>query len=204
MDAGHRRVPETTKKSCRNCRQRTADDHGHRGLCRTCWNEPEVREKYLTQFEEMRRGKPRCRHCRVRAGQAYLRGLCKPCFRTPSVLKKYPLRAQAVRRKPPPCHHCGLPATRPRGLCWQHYHDPAVRDLYPSTSKYARRGAPDSNGQGKPCAATAAPPGSVDKVTAMAERVRLGQALFSPLDAPADGAPAPPHRRTRPDGKRTG
>jgi hypothetical protein len=90
------------------------------------------------------------------------------------------------------CRHCkGARANRPRGLCWSCYYRPGVRDLYPSTSKYARCGIRDFNGKaGLPTAPTRALPGSPEKVAILAQRARLRQSLWHPLDARGD-RPAP-------------
>jgi hypothetical protein len=59
-----------------------------------------------------------------------------------------------------------------------------VREKYPSTSKYARRGVSDFNGKTKLAAEpTNALPGSEEKIRILAERARLGQSLWHPLDA---------------------
>jgi hypothetical protein len=85
------------------------------------------------------------------------------------------------------CRHCQrVPSNRPRGLCWSCYYTPGVRDLYPSTSKFARRGVGDFNGQAALPEPTDAPPGSPEKVAVLAQRARLGQALWHPRDAPMD------------------
>jgi hypothetical protein len=86
------------------------------------------------------------------------------------------------------CRHCQrVPSNRPRGLCWSCYYRPGVRELYPSTSKFARRGVGDFNGEARlPVGPTVARPGSPEKVAILAERARLGVALWHPLDAPMD------------------
>jgi hypothetical protein len=86
------------------------------------------------------------------------------------------------------CRHCNhVNSNRPRGLCWSCYYTPGVRDLYPSTSKFARRGIGDFNGT-VPMAemATAALPGSPEKVAILEERARRRQRLWHPADAPMD------------------
>jgi len=90
------------------------------------------------------------------------------------------------------CRHCLKgPVNRPRGLCWSCYYRPGVRDRYPSTSKYARRGVGNFNGPTPlPAAPTSAAPGSEEKVAVLAERARLRQSLWHPLDALSTG-PAP-------------
>src|SRR5262249_40388177 len=89
------------------------------------------------------------------------------------------------------CRHClGARVTRARGLCWRCSRKPEVRSLYPSTSKYAREGV----GVRIRCVAlpepTTAPPGAEEKLAALAERARLGLALFHPDDATLTGSPA--------------
>jgi hypothetical protein len=86
------------------------------------------------------------------------------------------------------CRHCNrVRSNRPRGLCWSCYYRPGVRELYPSTSKFARRGVDDFNGKvALPHAPTSAMPGSPEKVEVLAQRARLRQNLWHPLDAPND------------------
>lgn len=88
------------------------------------------------------------------------------------------------------CRHCHKgPVNRPRGLCWSCYYRPGVRDCYPSTSKYARRGVGNFNGPTPlPSGPTSAAPGSEDKVAVLAERARMRQSLWHPLDAAGAGA----------------
>lgn len=83
------------------------------------------------------------------------------------------------------CRHCNQSkVNRPRGLCWSCYYRPGVRDQYPSTSKYARRGVGNFCGNTPvPTAATAARPGSAEKIAILAERARLKQTLWHPEDA---------------------
>ncbi len=83
------------------------------------------------------------------------------------------------------CRHCQKSkVNRPRGLCWSCYYTPGVRDRYPSTSKYARRGLANSPGPlPLPAAATAARPGTEEKIAVLAERVRRREALWHPNDA---------------------
>ena len=87
------------------------------------------------------------------------------------------------------CRHCSKSkVNRPRGLCWSCYYTPGVKDQYPSTSKYARRGVGNFNGNAPlPAEPTVAAPGSPEKAAVLAERARLKQALWHPLDATADG-----------------
>lgn len=85
----------------------------------------------------------------------------------------------------PVCRHCSkAKVNRPRGLCWSCYYTPGVKDLFPSTSKYARRGEGNFLGDA-PLASipTAAPPGSLEKLAVLAERVLHKKALFHPHDA---------------------
>ncbi len=82
------------------------------------------------------------------------------------------------------CRHCEkAKVNRPRGLCWSCYYKPGVRDRYPSTSKYARRGIGNFCGQTPlPVFATAARPGSDEKIAILAERARNRQSLWHPND----------------------
>ena len=82
------------------------------------------------------------------------------------------------------CRHCEKSkVNRPRGLCWSCYYKPGVRDLYPSTSKYARRGVGNFCGQAPlPAVATAAAPGSEEKIAILAERAKNRQSLWHPQD----------------------
>jgi hypothetical protein len=87
------------------------------------------------------------------------------------------------------CRHCGrVPSNRPRGLCWSCYYTPGVREKYPSTSKFARRGINDFNGRVPLPEPTTALPGTPEKVEVLAQRARLRQALWHPLDACLDSA----------------
>jgi hypothetical protein len=89
------------------------------------------------------------------------------------------------------CRHCECTkANRPRGLCWSCYYTPGVRENYPSTSKFAQRGINDFNGRAPMPIPTRALPGTPEKVAVLEERARLGQALWHPLDAVLDAAPA--------------
>ena len=86
------------------------------------------------------------------------------------------------------CQHCRrCKASRPRGLCWTCYYTPGVRELYPSTSKFARRGIGNITGNMPlPTCPTVCLPGSAAKVAILAERARLQQALWHPLDVAAE------------------
>jgi hypothetical protein len=89
------------------------------------------------------------------------------------------------------CRHCECTkANRPRGLCWSCYYTPGVREQYPSTSKFAQRGVTDFNGRAPLPIPTRALPGTSEKVAVLEERARLGQALWHPLDATLESAPA--------------
>jgi hypothetical protein len=87
------------------------------------------------------------------------------------------------------CRRCGRTrSNRPRGLCWSCYYTPGVRDQFPSTSKFAQRGLEDFYGSASlPEAATAAFPGSEEKVAVLERRAHNRQALWHPLDAPYHG-----------------
>lgn len=89
------------------------------------------------------------------------------------------------------CRHCTKSkVNRPRGLCWSCYYTPGVKELYPSTSKYARRGEGNFTGNAPlPTAPTMAAPGSAEKAAVLAERARMKQALWHPLDARFEGDP---------------
>ncbi len=84
----------------------------------------------------------------------------------------------------PTCRHCRRVRTgnRPRGLCWICYYAPGVRDRYPSESKFARRGV-GNDGTGALPIPTLAPPGTPERLAALAERAARGEALFHPHDA---------------------
>jgi hypothetical protein len=83
------------------------------------------------------------------------------------------------------CRHCQkVRANRPRGLCWSCYYNPEIRARYPSTSKYGRRGLDDFSGPAPlPSTPTQALPGTPEKIAVLAERARLRQELWHPLDA---------------------
>ena len=91
------------------------------------------------------------------------------------------------------CRHCQkVKSNRPRGLCWSCYYTPGVREQYPSTSKFAQRGIDDFNGPTSlPFAPTSALPGTPEKLAVLAERARLKQALWHPLDATLEDAALP-------------
>lgn len=94
------------------------------------------------------------------------------------------------------CKHCGRArVNRPRGLCWSCYYTPGVRDQYPSTSKFARRGINDFNGKVQPPPfATAALPGTPEKLAILEQRARLHQSLWHAGDAQDDGRRTPRFR----------
>ncbi|VTT98908.1 unnamed protein product [Gemmataceae bacterium] len=83
------------------------------------------------------------------------------------------------------CRHCRRSkVNRPRGLCWACYYTPGVKDLHPPTSKYARRGVGNLTGvRPLPRRATAARPGSAEKLAVLINRARRGEALWHPNDA---------------------
>ena len=89
------------------------------------------------------------------------------------------------------CRHCQKSkVNRPRGLCWSCYYRPGVREHYPSTSKYARRGVGNFCGRAPlPTCATAATPGSKQKLAVLAERAMNRQSLWHPDDLTFDSAP---------------
>ena len=86
------------------------------------------------------------------------------------------------------CRHCGrVRVNRPRGLCWSCYYTPGIRERYPSYSKFARRGLGIGTGYPPlPAMATAARPGTPEKVRVMEQRARNHQSLWHPDDAPMD------------------
>lgn len=102
---------------------------------------------------------------------------------------------------PAPCRHCqARPATRPRRLCRACYADPGTRGLYPPgrfvTAAPAVKVRHGRRPLGRPCPA---PPGSPEKLAALADRLERGEALWHPGDGGADddldpGVPAPPLR----------
>lgn len=83
----------------------------------------------------------------------------------------------------PVCRHCGeRVVTRPLGLCWRCYYSPARGDYY-SKSPSSNRGIRDHYGTRPATECTDALPGTEEKMVAMAERARKGEALFHPRDA---------------------
>lgn len=127
-----------------------------------------------------------CLHCQKRPG-GYARGLCGVCFRIPGAREKYPPLAPTCRRLNGAklCRHCEEKvASRPRGLCWSCYFTPAIRGQYPvAASRFNSRGVGGNVlGRAPLAEATEALPGSREKAAVLAERARLGQALFHPLD----------------------
>ena len=90
------------------------------------------------------------------------------------------------------CRHCQHAViSRPRQLCWSCYYAPGVRDQYPSTSKYARRGEGNFTEAGRECEPTTAPPGTPEKMEVLAQRARMRQRLWHPMDAMFPGDPMP-------------
>jgi hypothetical protein len=92
------------------------------------------------------------------------------------------------------CRHCHRRAAcRVRNLCSRCYETPAIRTLYPPPPASARpqsRGADGGDfcgGYGVPDTATAALPGTDEKVAALGERVRARVGLWRGDDARADG-----------------
>lgn len=82
------------------------------------------------------------------------------------------------------CRHCNEhPVSRPRGLCWTCYYNPTVRDRYPLADHCVCGPHARSGGSMKLPEPTDARPGSEDKIAILAERVRLGMALFHPDDS---------------------
>jgi hypothetical protein len=85
------------------------------------------------------------------------------------------------------CRHCRqVNSNRPLGLCWSCYYRPGVRELYPYTGKFAPKGRADFNGRAALPYPTTALPGSLEKISVLEERARLGQQLWHPLDAKLD------------------
>lgn len=87
------------------------------------------------------------------------------------------------------CRHCRRrKANRSRGLCWPCWHQPAIRELYPTQPKvgFCSRGyfgEQDFNGgYTPPPEPTAAPPGSPEKLAALAARVEQRVALWHRRD----------------------
>ncbi len=92
----------------------------------------------------------------------------------------------------PICQHCHrAKVNRPRQLCWSCYYAPGVRDRYPSTSKFARRGEGNFTEAALACEPTVAAPGTPEKMEVLAERARMRQRLWHPLDAMVAGEPKP-------------
>ena len=92
----------------------------------------------------------------------------------------------------PICQHCHrAKVNRPRQLCWSCYYAPGIRDRYPSTSKFARRGEGNFTEAALACEPTVAAPGTPEKMEVLAERARMRQRLWHPLDAMAAGDPLP-------------
>lgn len=87
------------------------------------------------------------------------------------------------------CKNCAKRTkTYPRGLCRRCYLTPAVRAAFPSRRGERSAGACGSNvTPAPPPAATAARPGSEEKVLVLQERVSRGWQLWHPQDAEALG-----------------
>ena len=87
-----------------------------------------------------------------------------------------------IEPAPGVCRHCkARKVNRPLGLCWSCYYRPGVRALYPSTSKYTGKGV-GLKGIGGVPRATAALPGSPEKLAVLAARAAKGQPLHSRRD----------------------
>lgn len=92
------------------------------------------------------------------------------------------------------CRHCGQRkrSRSRRGLCRTCHDTPAVRALYPGRDTGRGRPCPargnkSPNAKGLaprlPCEPTDAEPGTEEKIRVLAERLRLRQQLWHPLDA---------------------
>lgn len=81
------------------------------------------------------------------------------------------------------CRHCRRRlAERQGGLCRSCYSDKTIRALYPvPLHKHAQRGLA-FKGCRVPATPTTAPPGSVEKMRVMQQRIRRGEQLFHPHD----------------------
>lgn len=121
-----------------------------------------------------------CQHCHERKRNA-ARGLCSQCHRQPEVRALYPLRSRTPALEAL-CQHCHeRKRSRPRGLCRRCHSNPKIRRLYPPVSAWGRRTF-DCQGPRKLPPATAAVPGSAEKIRVLEERVRKKLALHHPRD----------------------
>ena len=90
------------------------------------------------------------------------------------------------------CQHCHQgKVSRPRQLCWTCFYAPGVRDQYPTTSKFARRGEGHFTAPPLECEPTTASPGTREKLEVLAQRARMRQRLWHPMDADFPGDPKP-------------
>ena len=93
------------------------------------------------------------------------------------------------------CQHCGVrPVNRPRGLCWTCYYAPGRRQQYPAHGKFAAWADQslrhDFNGPASvPEAATAAAPGSAEKLAVLEARAMARQELWHPADECGERVP---------------
>lgn len=80
----------------------------------------------------------------------------------------------------PTCRHCRrFRTSRPRGLCYRCFYTPGVRDLYPPVR---HRGPPSETHRRLPATPCLYPPGSPEKIAAMAARLAAGEHLHHPQD----------------------
>ncbi len=100
-----------------------------------------------------------------------------------------PSNTQRTARQRPLCRHCKIkPPGEKRGLCRSCYDKPGVKERY--SGKY--RSEPDGKKGGRALPEpTTAPPGTIEKIAVLIERVRLGQALWHHLDTAMDRVALP-------------
>lgn len=95
----------------------------------------------------------------------------------------------------PLCRHCqSRKANRSRGLCWPCWHQPAIRNLYPVQRRrvgFCHRGYFGEQdffgGYAPPAEPTPHPPGSPEKLAALAARVQSRVSLWHRRDADHGG-----------------
>lgn len=129
-----------------------------------------------------------CIHCH--RGPQRRKQLCHRCYSIPEVRKSIPTRPRPIRGKM--CRHCKTHSVnRARGLCWSCYYQLEIRDLYTSTTYTDRNGRTKVYNAGfdpykgfVPVTpwATAARPGTEEKICVLEDRVAAGEYLFHPLD----------------------